>query len=115
LRRHRAPFPLSSLVDCCLFTPLPLPSRLPLPSPSSTLRHRRVVAGEVIVVAVVVIIVFPSTPPPPAFRRSLPPLLIVIFPSILGSFTDQHLFNTGIPCHRGMRQKSNDKSGVICT
>ena len=40
--RHRcAPFPLSSLVDCCLFTSPLLPSRLPSPSPSSTLRHCR--------------------------------------------------------------------------
>ena len=88
LHRRRAPFSLSLLVDCCFFNPPPLPSRLPLPAPSSTLRHCCVVAGEAIVVAVVVIIVLPSThTPPPAFRRRLPPLLIVIFLSIQGSFT----------------------------
>ena len=63
LRRRRVPFPLSLLVDCCLFTPPPLSSRLPLPLLSSTLRHRRIVLGEAIIVTVVVIIVLPSTPP----------------------------------------------------
>jgi hypothetical protein len=36
-----------------------------LPSPSSTLCHRRVIPGEAVIVTVVVIIVLPSTPPPP--------------------------------------------------
>ena len=65
LRRHRAPFPLLLLVDCCLFIPPQLLSRLPLPLPSSTLRHHCVVLGEAIFFAVVVIIVLPSASPPP--------------------------------------------------
>ncbi len=74
LRRHHAPFPLSSLVDCCLFTPPPLPPRLPLPPPLSRLRHRRVATGEAIMVAVGVIIVLPFTPPP--CLPSPPPALV---------------------------------------
>ena len=62
---RRAPFPLSLLVDCCLFTPPPLPLRLPLPSPVSALHHRCIVAGEAMVVAIVIIIVSrPHTSPP---------------------------------------------------
>ncbi len=69
--RH-APFPLSSLVDCCLLTSPPLPSRLPSPSLSSALCHRHVVLGEATVVAVVVVIVLPSPPPPPSVAASRP-------------------------------------------
>ncbi len=82
-----SPLRRQSLVDCCLFTLPPLLSRLPLPSPSLTLRHRHIILGEAIVTAVVVIIVLLSSRPPPAFRCRLLPLLIVIFPSILGIFT----------------------------
>ncbi len=84
LRRRGATFPLSLLVDCCLFTPPPLPSRLPSPPPSSTLRHRRVIAGEAIVIAVIVINVLPSPPPPPAARclPSLHPPLVDCYISV---------------------------------